>query len=253
MSAVPQLRPTRVRRRRRHGGALLAALAYGVAAFALYQLVAPSFDRDGDRAAAPERAVAAAPPAQAELSGVGPREELALRAVAARVQQSVYTVRAEGASSGSAFTGWVYQGKVSLVLTARSAVAGASGKVRLTHGHRSLRARVVRSDPTTGLAVLRVNTALDRPLWQRADDRAPLRDGAPVLAVPAGKSGNFGQGRLAMGARGFSLPAVGDGHYLGAPVLDDDGQLAGIVVGLSSSGSRVVSLADACGHVRACD
>src|SRR3954453_6118366 len=89
MSAVPQLGPSRApRRRRRHGGALLAALAYALAGFALYQLVAPSL-RD-EPAARPEPATAAAPPAHVDLPGVGPREELALRAVASRVQQSVY-------------------------------------------------------------------------------------------------------------------------------------------------------------------
>src|SRR5215211_9121408 len=100
MSALPQPRATRVRRkRRRHGGALLAALAYGLAAFAVYQLVAPSF-RSQPSAAGGEPAVAATPPAATGSDSVGPREELALRAVASRVQQSVYRVRARGASGG---------------------------------------------------------------------------------------------------------------------------------------------------------
>src|SRR5215211_2598753 len=65
MSAVPQLRPRRVRRRRRHGGALLAALAYGVAAFAVYQLVVPALGRDTEPATGVEEAVASAPPLRA--------------------------------------------------------------------------------------------------------------------------------------------------------------------------------------------
>src|SRR5215213_2286535 len=104
MSAVPQLRPRRVRPRRRHGGALLAALAYGVAAFAIYQLVAPSFDQETKPAAGVDSA-AAASPAATDLGTTAPRELLALRAVASRVQQSVYTVRVGGATRGSGFVG----------------------------------------------------------------------------------------------------------------------------------------------------
>jgi Trypsin-like peptidase domain len=251
MSAVPQLRPTRARRRRRrHGGALLAALAYGLAGFALYQLVAPSFRSESD--ARPEEAVAAAPPAQAELGGPGPREELALRAVASRVQQSVYAVRAQGATGGSAFVAWTRQGKVAFFMTAQSAVAGASDDVLVKRGRQSLTARVVAADPKTGLAVLRVNTALDRPLWQSPEDRAPLRRGNAAIAVPAGRTGAFGQAELTKAEQAFSLPRVAGPRYLGAPVLDDEGRLAGIIVDVSSRDGRLASLADACRRVRDC-
>jgi len=252
MSAVPQLPSTRVRRRRRrHVGALLAALAYVLAGFALYQLVAPAFDHKAGSGSRPEPTVATAPAAQGDL-GIGPRELLALRAVASRVQQSVYSARAKGAAGGSAFVAWTQQGKVSFVLTARSAVSGASGEVVLKHGRRSWPARVVRSDPVTGLAVLRVNSIVDRPLWQRADNRAPLRRGAAAMVVPAGTTGAFGLGELAKAERAFSLPRVGGPKYVGAPVLNEDGRLAGIVVDVSARGSRLVSLADACRRVRAC-
>src|SRR5215211_7218246 len=251
MSALPQPRATRVRRkRRRHGGALLAALAYGLAAFAVYQLVAPSF-RSQPSAAGGEPAVAATPPA-AGSDSIGPREELALRAVASRVQQSVYSVRAKQAAGGSAFVAWTRQGKISFLLTVRSAVAGASGKVLLRRGHQTATARVVAADSATGLALLRVNDVLHRPLWQQAANRAPLRRGAPAMAVPAGKTGAFALADLAKSAHAFSLPRVNGPRYPGAPVLDADGRLAGIVVDVSSGDSRLVSLADACKRIRAC-
>jgi trypsin-like peptidase len=251
MSALPQPRPTRVRRkRRRHGGALLAALAYGLAGFALYQLVAPSFRSESS--ARPEHAVAATPPAATGSDSVGPREELALRAVASRVQQSVYTTRAKGAAGGSAFVAWTREGKISFLLTARSAVAGASGKVLLKRGRQSTTARVVAADSATGLALLRVNDVLHRPLWQQAGNRAPLRRGAAAMAVPAGKTAAFGLADLAKAAHAFSLPGVTGPKYLGAPVLNEGGRLAGIVVDVSSGDSRLVSLADACKRIRAC-
>src|SRR5215208_7968203 len=253
MSAVPQLRPRRVRRRRRHGGALLAALAYGVAAFAVYQLVAPALGRDGEPATGVEKAVASAPPAQAELGTAAPRELLALRAVAWRVQQSVYTIRADRATRGSAFVGWLYRGKISFLVTAREAVAGADGALFVKRGRETLPARVIRSDARSGLALLRVNAPLDRPLWQLAGKRAPLKDAARAVIVPAGKSGSFGQGPLSKEAKSFSLRAGGGPRYLGAPVLDSDGRLAGIVVEHVPFGkSRIVSLAAACRRIRAC-
>jgi hypothetical protein len=251
MSAVSQLPPTRVRRRRRHGGALLAAIAYGVAAFAVYQLVAPSLDRQPEPAAGVD--AAAASPATTDLGTSAPRELLALRAVASRVQQSVYTVRAGGSARGSGFVAWVYQGKISFVLTAHAAVSGSAGELFLRRGDASWPARIVHADPATGLALLRVNAPLDRPLWQQADERAALKDGARALIVPAGKSGAFGQGALAKRAKSFSLRAGGGPRFLGAPALADDGSLAGIVIQHSASGeNRIVSLADACRRIRAC-
>jgi len=242
-----------VRRRRRHGGALLAALAYGVAAFAVYQLVVLALGHDAAPATGVEKAVASAPPVQAELGTSAPRQLLALRAVASRVQQSVYTLRVDGATRGSAFAGWLYRGKISFLLTARSAVDGVGGKIFVKRARQSLPARVVRADEASGLALLRVNTALDRPLWQRAGKRAALKEGASAVVVPAGTSGAFGHGSLAKGHDSFSLPVGGGSRYLGAPVLDDDGRLAGIVVELTPlGGSRIVSLADACRRIRAC-
>jgi S1-C subfamily serine protease len=254
MSAVPQLRPGGVRRRRRHGGALLAAIAYGVAAVAVYQLVAPALGGGDEPASGVDAAAAPSAPGEVELGTTAPGELLSLRAVAARVQQSVYTVRVGGTTRGSGFVGWVYHGKVSFVLTAREAVAGAAaGEVVLERGGEAMPARVVLTDAASGLALLRVNTALDRPLWQQEDERAALTSGERAVIVPAGKSGAFGQGSLARGAKSFSLQAGGGPRYLGAPVLADDGSLAGIVVQRVSSGeSRIVSLADACRRIRSC-
>jgi len=165
----------------------------------------------------------------------------------------VYTVRAGGATWGSAFVAWVRQGKVSFVLTARAAVAGSAGDLFLKRDGQSLRARVVGGHAATGLALLRVNAALDRPLWRDAGDRGALRAKTTAVIVPAGRSGAFGEGKLSREPRRFSLEAGGGARYLGAPVLDENGQLAGIVVEQLASGeSRIVPLADACGRIRAC-
>jgi hypothetical protein len=255
VSAVPQPRPARVAVRRGHLGALLAAIAYGVAAFTLFQLVSPALQ--GEREKQPEAAVAAAPPAQTGLSAVGP-EALAVRAVASRAQRSAYLVESAGGGSGSGFVAWVHQGKVSFVLTARAVVEGVladGGRTAyVKRGSRFWPARIVRADRGSGLALLRVEAPLDRPLWQEPRDLATLEAGAKAVIVPAGSDAPFGEGNLAPAeGGGLALRAGGEERYVGAPVVAAEGELGGIVVGFLPSGeSRIIPLGDACGTMRRC-
>ena len=231
---------------------MVAALAYALAGFALYQLVVPVLHREPEPAAG-VGAPAAAPRGQVQLPTAPPDELLALRAVSSRVQQSVYAVRVGGVTQGSGFVAWTSQGRVSFLLTARTAVAGRGAAELLVKQARTLwPARVVASDPATGLALLRVNALLDRPLWQQSDNRAPLRDDAHVVVVPSGKAGSFADGQLRKGSGALSLQAVKGSRYLGAPVVDDDGRLAGVAVELRASGAiRIVPLSKACSRIRA--
>jgi hypothetical protein len=235
-------------------GALLAAIAYCVAAYALFQLVSPAFQ--GETEKQPEADVAAAPPAETGLSAVGP-EALAVRAVASRAQRGAYIVERAGGASGSGFVAWVHQNKVSFVLTARAVVAGvlADGgrTVYVKRGNRFWPARIVRADSGSGLALLRVDAPLDGPLWQEPGDLATLEAGAMAVIVPARKDAAFGEGNLAPADGGLALQAAGEATYLGAPVVTHEGKLGGIVVGFLESGeSRIIPLGDACGTMRSC-
>jgi hypothetical protein len=251
VSAVPQPRPARVAVRRRHVGALLAATAYGAAALALYHLVWPSLGGE----AKPATEVAAAEPAGTGFAELGSSEALALRAAASRVQRSVYVVRGPGGGRGSAFVAWTVRGKISFLLTARTVVAGAledgARTVSITQKRRSWTARIVRSDPTAGLAVLRVNRLLQRPLWQVPDGGA-VASGVAAVA-PAAKAAPFAAGTLAASSARFSLQPGSEAAYLGAPVVADDGRLSGIVVGVTKGGAtRVASLDAVCSALRGC-
>ena len=231
---------------------MAAALAYALAGFALYQLVVPALHGEPEPATRAGPAEAA-PPGQVQLPTAPPDELLALRAVSSRVQQSVYAVRVGGLTRGSGFVAWTSQGRVSFLLTARTAVADrGDAELFVKHAQATWPARVVASDPKTGLALLRVNTLLDRPLWQQPDNLAAVRAEAHAVVVPSGKSGAFADGELAKGADGFSLRASVGPRYLGAPVVDDDGRLAGVVVELREWGAlRLVPLSKACGRIRA--
>jgi hypothetical protein len=235
-------------------GALLAVVAYGAAAFALYHLVGPVLDRDAHPGAV---AAVAAAPGETGLTGAGGLEALALRAAASRVQHSVYIVEGPGDTHGSGFVAWTQVEKISFVLTARAVVAEAPAEdahtVYVKHHGLSWPARIVRADRTTGLALLRVNTVLRRPLWQAPDGRESPPAGAPAVVVPAGKEAPLAAGTLSGSSGRFSLQSGDEAAYLGAPVVADDGSLSGIVVGVTEGGAtRVASLSAVCSAFRGC-
>jgi hypothetical protein len=250
---MPRPRPAHVSLRPPHVGALVAAAVYAAAAFAVYQLVAPALSSE----ALDERAAAAAEPAATGLSPLGP-EALTLRAIAGRAKTSTYVVEGAGGAHGSGFLGWVHpQDKASFFITARSVVAGvlATGgsQVYLKQGNRFWAARIFREDVNTGLAVLRVGTVFERPLWQHPGNRAKLRRDEQAVVVPAGTEAAFGEGVLDANAGRFSLRASAEDIFLGAPVVSDDGRVAGVVVELSPNGdNQIAPVGAACRKIRFC-
>jgi hypothetical protein len=252
VSAVPRPRPARVPLRRPRTGALIAAAAYAAAAFTVYQLVAPALGREE---AAPKEAAAA--PALTGPAAIG-AEELTLRALAGRAKGSAFVVEGAGGAHGSGFLAWVHpQDKASFFLTARAVVAGVlaggSTQVYVKQGNQFWPARILREDENTGLAVLRVGTVFERPLWQLPGDRAKLTQNEPAVVVPAGSETAFGEGVVAANAGRFSLRTSSDQTYLGAPVVADDGRIAGVVVEISPDGeSQVAPVGAACRQIRYC-
>jgi hypothetical protein len=253
VSAVPRPRPAHVSLRPPHVGALVAAAAYAAAAFAVYQLVAPALGRE-----AVQEQTAAAAPATTGLSPVGP-EALTLRALAGRTKTSAYVVEGAGGAYGTAFLGWVHpQNRASFFITARSVVAGvlATGgsQVYVKQGNQFWPARIFREDENTGLAVLRVGGAVfDRPLWQRPGDRAKLKRDERAVVVPAGSAAAFGEGVVTANAGRFSLRTSAEQIHLGAPVVADDGRIAGVVVELSPNGdNQIAPVGAACRKIRFC-
>jgi hypothetical protein len=163
-----------------HARALVAVLAYGSAALALV-LLGFAAARTGDSPGPSAENVT--PPPVADL--------LARRALAARAQRAVYVVEGPTGGRGSGFVAWVQKGRNrSYVITARAVVAGilADGgrTVYVKRGGSFWLGSVVRDDPLTGLALIRVDTVLTRPLWQLQVDHASLERRLPATIVPAG-------------------------------------------------------------------
>lgn len=242
----------RRRLRVRHAGALVAALAYGAAVFGVYELATGAREADLPAVGGVQGATAAIEPALATGGG----DLLAVRALAARAQRSVYVIEASG--QGSGFVAWVQEGRQrSFVITARAVVEGllADGgrTLYVKRGNRFWAARLVRADRESGLALIRVDTVLERPLWQLRIDQDPLEAGARALIVPAGPNAAFGEGSIAPAGDAFQLRTGTEPLHLGAPVVSEDGRLTGVVVGRAEGGAnRVVPIDAACGRIRAC-
>lgn len=251
----PLVRSPETPRRRfrvRHAGALLAAVAYSAAVFGVYHLATDVRWTKAPPASGVQGATASVQPS-AVTSG---SELLARRALAARAQRSVYVV--EGSATGSGFVAWVQEGrKRSFVITSRAVVAGnlADGgrTVYVKSGSRFRVGRIVRADPKSGLALIRVETVLERPLWQVRIDQDPLAQGDQALIVPAGPDAAFGEGRIAPAGELFQLKSGTEPLYLGAPVVSESGRLAGVVVATQAGGvNRIVPIEAACAKIRRC-
>jgi hypothetical protein len=230
-----------------HARALVAVLAYGSAALALV-LLGFAAARTGDSPGPSAENVT--PPPVADL--------LARRALAARAQRAVYVVEGPTGGRGSGFVAWVQKGRNrSYVITARAVVAGilADGgrTVYVKRGGSFWLGSVVRDDPLTGLALIRVDTVLTRPLWQLQVDHASLERRLPATIVPAGPEAPFGEGVVVEARDVFRLQTGANRLYLGAPVVSPSGRIAGVVVLTAPSGaSNVVSIEQACEKIRRC-
>jgi hypothetical protein len=250
--AVSTASPRRVRRRR-HGGAVLAAVAYAGAAYAVVAIVQSALD--GGQEARPAIAADGLAPVDA-AGGRTAADALALQARAARAQQSVYRLEAGNGATGSAFVAWT-QGPRTYLLTAQALVARplAEGERRvfLRRGDRVWGGRVWAVHRESGLAVVWVSGRLAEPLWQRPRRADPLTPGVPAVVLPGGPESPIGEGTVRrMEAKRALVTAPADELAVGAPVVAASGIVAGVVVAATDRTHRVVAIERACARVRAC-
>jgi hypothetical protein len=223
----------RVSTKRRRGPSRKAQWA--LVAYALAAFVALSILDGGTRTVAP----ATASPLASRGPAAPSSSDLSLTTVAARAGNSVVSV-----GPGSGFVAWNANG-LALVLTSRPAGGWRTGPGRTLEvvtrfGYR-IDGTLVRTDPRTGLGLVRVDGEIGTPLWQRRSP-APVRAGDFLVA--AGRSPVvFGVTEARAGAI-WGAPA---GTAPGTPVLDESGRLVGV-----ATGGRVVPIERACGVIRRC-
>ena len=229
-ASLPHLRR---RRWRPTWKAQAAVLLYSFALFTAWTLVEGS-------ATLPTTSPEAATATPVSTEPLAPTSaDLALGAIASRSARSVVSV---GESAG--FVAWTAKA-LTLIVTARPAggwVTGPDRSVAVTSGGRELDGKLVRTDPRTGLGLVRVEGEVARPLWQQRRP-APVAAGDRLVAATPSGPAVFGvtetRHAAIWGLRGRATP--------GAPVLDGSGRLVGV-----ATGSRVVPIGRACGIIRRC-
>jgi len=223
------IRRERHRRRGPTWKAPLALALYGGALFLAWTLVTDVGGAESE----------ATPPAPTQTQEGPAGTELTLRNHATRAARSVVSV---GETAG--FVAWTSNG-LSLVLTVRPANGWQTGddrEVVVTSGTSDYDGRLVRSDPRTGLGLVRVEDELPRALWQTRA-AAPVRQGDQLTVAGPGEPVLF----TVSEARHAVIWGVPAGTPAGRPVLNDDGRVVGI-----TTGSRVVPIDRACGAIRRC-
>lgn len=222
------IRGQRRRRRRPSWKAPLALALYAGALFVAWTLVTDV--RSGDSDATPAAPADSSTPTGAELT---------LTNQATRAARSVVMV---GETAG--FVAWSANG-LSLVLTVRPDGGWETGEDRqvvVTSGTNDYDGKLVRSDPRTGLGLVRVEGELGQALWQTRA-AAPVRKGDRLAVAGPGGAALF----VVSEARHAAIWGAPAGTPPGRPVLNESGRVVGI-----TTGSRIVPIDRACGAIRRC-
>jgi hypothetical protein len=196
------------------------------------------------------RALQSGLPSLSEGSGTGTTgtlaggpDELALRTIGARAQRSTL-----GVGGGTGFVAWQTPG-LTLVLAARPAggwnLSDRRG-IAVSYDGRSSAGTLVRADPASGFGFFRLAGAkLGPALW--GDPGRPAVRNGQLVAVVGRRSARTVS--IEQAGRRRLYPATGGlGALAGAPVLDAQSQLVGVV----DSGGGVVPIGRACGIIRRC-
>ena len=186
------------------------------------------------------------------------KARLARTTLAARIKRSVFTVNVS-LDEGTGFVAWV-QGGNSYVMTASHVVIlsvyrGEYG-ARLRQGKKVWRGRVVKTDPSRDLAVIRVPGRIAPPLWQKPVYTPPLvGDELLLVGSPLGYEGSITSGVVGRVAfNEIQTDAAAYPGISGGPAVDANGR----VVGVLSSGEAenlnfAVPINLACRRVRVCN
>ncbi|MFA9429528.1 S1C family serine protease [Egicoccus sp. AB-alg2] len=234
---VDESRPRPLRARHLVAAALAGALGAGA-------VVVPAQFLDDDGAAGP----ATAEPAPGEQApATANTSSSVIGAIAQQVSPSVARVDASGpvgAGSGSAV---VYRAD-GILVTNNHVVANASDiTVTLPDGER-LPAEIVGTDPSSDLAVLRVDaTDLPVPVWADAEHQPAVGDTAVAIGSPFGLDGSVTAGIVSALGRNVATAeanlvdllqtdaAINPGNSGGA-LVDGEGRVIGVNTAIASSG-----------------
>jgi putative serine protease PepD len=239
------------RRRTNFLAALLGALAIAIPFSGL--AIAGAFDAQNDAAAASAGTSASAPSASADAAPVtSARAATDVSALYARVSPGVVSVETQTAMGGATGSGFVLD-KNGYILTNEHVVDGAqSVRVRFNEGS-AVSARVVGSDTSSDLALLKVNPSDHALTPLTLGSSKTLKVGQPAIAIgsPYRLDGTLTTGVISAVGRSIESPnnfpidgalqtdaAINPGNS-GGPLLDSSGRVVGINSQIASdSGSN---------------
>jgi S1-C subfamily serine protease len=223
-------------------GALSVAVVAGVLA------ASGAFDRTDATAQSPASATAS--PSSSTSSAAAPTD---VSDIYRRVSPGVVYIASTTAQGQASGSGWVY-GADGTIVTNDHVVEGArSVSVRFTENGDPIEAKVLGTDPSTDIALLKVDPSKVeggvRPL-QLADSKT-IEPGQPAIAIgsPFGLQGTVTSGIVSALGReirapnGFTISgviqtdaAINPGNS-GGPLLDDDGRVIGINSQIATNGT----------------
>jgi len=238
-------------RRRQIRNALLVAMA-------IFAIIGVGFLANGLLGGGDERAQPAALPA---VPGAAPadRRSQTIRAIYAAASPSVVSVRVAGGGSTASGTGFLVAGTRSGTIVTNAHVLGIAkqAQVSLEDNARPIDATVAGTDPSSDLAVLRVDpSAVNslRPLALAESDDVRVGDLAVAIGYPLGGDRSAttgivsGVGRSITAPNSFSIDkviqtdaALNPGNS-GGPLLDSAGRVIGVNSQIATTGGGNVGI-----------
>ncbi len=196
----------------------------------------------------------AQPAALPVVNGAAPADQRAktIRSIYASVSPSVVRIQVQEGGSEASGTGFVIDSGGTIVTNAHVVGTATSAQVRLDDSAATIDARVLGTDASSDLAVLRVDsskTAHLRPLRLADSDDVQVGDLAVAIGYPLGLDRTAtagivsGVGRAIKAPNGFSIDKViqtdapiNPGNS-GGPLLDSGGRVIGVNSQIATAGS----------------
>jgi S1-C subfamily serine protease len=193
------------------------------------------------------------PAALPVVSGAAPADQRvkAVRAIYASASPSVVRIQVAEGNSEASGTGFVIDGGGTIVTNAHVVGSTNSAHVRLNDSAQAIDAKILGTDPSSDLAVLRVDSAKTahlRPLALADSDQVRVGDVAVAIGYPLGLDETLtlgvvsGVGRAIKAPNGFSIDkviqtdaAINPGNS-GGPLLNSAGRVIGVNSQIATAG-----------------
>jgi putative serine protease PepD len=230
--------------KRRRTGRLIAALVAAVVAVAGLTSLGVILLTGGT--GEPNEAVAPLPVSQ------GGTKKTRINQIYQRVQEGVVSIVVRESGGGASGSGFVISGDGTIVTNDHVVENATSVRVRFNDGEEAVPAKVVGTDPSSDIAVLKVSPRVAdlKPLTLANSNNVAVGDNAIAIGYPLGLDRTAtagiisGLGRTIQAPNGFQIDNViqtdapiNPGNS-GGPLLDDRGRVIGVNSQIATAGSQ---------------